>query len=296
MKHIQLMYFITLAQRLHYTQAANALGISQPALSHAIANLELDLGFKLFVKSGRNVVLTDCGKMFLETAKESVEVLADGIQKVKMLANDIQGEVTIGHMYLHQNAHLLKYINGYKEIETEQLPLFNFEYNIAANIIKGIQEDEYDIGFCFKGEGVPDVEFIPIKVDRLVLVVPPEHELASFSEVSISDIVDYPHVFYNKNSFLHSSIDEYFRSIRKSPNISCTVKEVSTLVGMVESGMGIGIAPESFICKDSKLVRIELSKVSTTRVIYLAYAKNKYLCPAVKRVVNYIKENHAISL
>lgn len=296
MKHIQLMYFITLAQRLHYTQAANALGISQPALSHAIANLEMDLGVKLFVKSGRNVVLTDCGKMFLEIAKESVRILEDGIQKIRMLENDVKGEVTIGHMYLQQNEQLLKYINGYKNISTGEFPLLNFEYNIAANIIKGIQEDKYDIGFCFKGDGAPDVEFIPISIDRLVLVVPIDHELSYLSEVSVTEIVDYPHVFYNRNSFLYSSVEEYFSSIRKSPNISCTVKEVSTLLGMVESGMGIGIAPESFICKNSNIVKIELSKVNTTRVIYLAYAKNKYLNPAVKKMINYIRENHAINL
>lgn len=296
MRHNQLRYFITLAERQHYTQAANALGISQPTLSHAIANLEQTLDVKLFVKSGRNVVLTDCGRMFLETAKKSTEILEEGIQKIRMIENDVKGQISMGHMYLQKNDNLLKYINGYRNTYPEDIPLFNLEYNISANIIEGIHKDEYDIGFCFRGPYEEGVESIPVKVDNLVLVVPKDHELSSLTEVSIADIVDYPHVFYNKNSFLHNTVDEYFRTLKRCPNVSCTVKEVSTLLGMVRSGMGIGIVPQSCVSKDSDVVLVKLSKVHTERIIYLVYAKNKYQSPPVKRFIKYIRENHAINI
>ncbi len=293
MRHNQLMYFITLAQRQHYTQAANALGISQPTLSHAIANLEQALDVKLFVKSGRNVVLTDCGKMFLETAKQSIDILEEGIQHIRMVENDVKGKISIGHMYLQKNDNLIKYINGYREAYPEDFPILNLEYNISANIIEGIHKDEYDVGFCFRGQE-EGIESIPVKRDKLVLVVPKGHELSCLSEVSVADIVEYPHVYYNKNSFLHASVDEYFRTLRKSPQISCTVKEVSTLLGMVRSGMGIGIVPKSCVNKESDVVIINLSKVHTERIIYLVYAKNKYQAPRVKQFIKYIRENHAI--
>ena len=61
----QLQYFRTLAKEEHYTRAAQILSITQPSLSHAIAQLEQELGTRLFEKKGRNVVLTRYGKIFL---------------------------------------------------------------------------------------------------------------------------------------------------------------------------------------------------------------------------------------
>jgi DNA-binding transcriptional LysR family regulator len=61
----QLQYFKILAQEEHYTRAAQMLSITQPSLSHAIAQLEEELGTRLFEKKGRNIVLTRYGKLFL---------------------------------------------------------------------------------------------------------------------------------------------------------------------------------------------------------------------------------------
>ncbi len=69
----QLQYFKILAQEEHYTRAAQMLSITQPSLSHAIAQLEEELGTRLFEKKGRNIVLTRYGKLFLPYVEESPE-------------------------------------------------------------------------------------------------------------------------------------------------------------------------------------------------------------------------------
>ena len=74
----QLQYFKVLAQEEHYTRAAQMLSITQPSLSHAISQLEQELGTRLFEKKGRNVVLTRYGKMFLPYVEESLKVLNEG--------------------------------------------------------------------------------------------------------------------------------------------------------------------------------------------------------------------------
>ena len=71
----QLQYFKILAQEEHYTRAAQMLSITQPSLSHAIAQLEEELGTRLFEKKGRNIVLTRYGKLFLPYVEESLKVL-----------------------------------------------------------------------------------------------------------------------------------------------------------------------------------------------------------------------------
>ena len=71
----QLEYFRTLAHEEHYTRAAQMLSITQPSLSHAIAQLEQELGTRLFEKKGRNIVLTRYGKIFLPYVEDALKIL-----------------------------------------------------------------------------------------------------------------------------------------------------------------------------------------------------------------------------
>lgn len=296
MKPSQLKYFITLAEEQHYTNAASLLGIAQSSLSKSISNLEDEIGVTLFEKVGRNITLTDCGKVFLESAKEATSIIDEGVRKMKMIQADIKGELSIGHMYLQGYQYFTKYINGYKKMHKDVLPVFHFDYNVSPRIVEGIKDDTYDVGFAYKQDVASGVEFVPVMVDRMVLVVPEGHPLAEYEEVNISDIVEYPFLFYNRKSTLHNMVEEYFRGVKKYPNVAGTVKEVSTLLEMVKCGMGIGITPRSTIEGCENVVSVELSKVCTRRVIYFIYANDKYLAPAVKRFVNYMVENHKVTI
>ena len=89
----QLQYFRTLAKEEHYTRAAQILSITQPSLSHAIAQLEQELGTRLFEKKGRNVVLTRYGKIFLPYVEESLKVLEEGVQRTKELNGSKEGMI-----------------------------------------------------------------------------------------------------------------------------------------------------------------------------------------------------------
>ena len=84
-----LRYFVTLAKLEHYTKAAEELCITQPSLSHAISLLEKELGVTLFQKEGRNIVLTKCGKIFLEKVKESLKILDNSILELKATTADL---------------------------------------------------------------------------------------------------------------------------------------------------------------------------------------------------------------
>ena len=81
----QLHYFRTLAKIEHYTQAAAQLSITQPSLSHAITELEKELGVFLFEKQGRNIRLTKYGKIFLTYVDSALCELEKGEKKIKKL-------------------------------------------------------------------------------------------------------------------------------------------------------------------------------------------------------------------
>ena len=76
---LHLRYFVELAQTEHYTRAAERLCITQPSLSHAIAQLESELGVPLFEKSGRGTKLTHFGQQFLACARNTLATLDEGV-------------------------------------------------------------------------------------------------------------------------------------------------------------------------------------------------------------------------
>ena len=96
----QLQYFKVLAQEEHYTRAAQMLSITQPSLSHAISQLEQELGTRLFEKKGRNVVLTRYGKMFLPYVEESLKVLNEGAQRIQEVNGSRHGIIHLAYIYI----------------------------------------------------------------------------------------------------------------------------------------------------------------------------------------------------
>ena len=96
MNLFQLRYFVTLAKMQHYTRAAHELCITQPSLSHAISQLEAELGVALFEKSGRNTTLTSFGEEFLICANRTLATLDSGVSSLQRSA---RGDVfLVGHL------------------------------------------------------------------------------------------------------------------------------------------------------------------------------------------------------
>ena len=81
----QLEYFTSIAETLNYSKSAELLGVSQPALSMSITKLEEELGFALFAKCGRNIMLTESGKSYYQTAQNAMQILKDGAFDAKSI-------------------------------------------------------------------------------------------------------------------------------------------------------------------------------------------------------------------
>lgn len=88
--------FIAAAEAEHFGRAAAALGISQPALSQQVAELERDLGVALFNRLPRGVRLSDPGRAFLDAAREALAVVAAGVERARDVGRGVAGRLTVG--------------------------------------------------------------------------------------------------------------------------------------------------------------------------------------------------------
>lgn len=290
----QLHYFVTLAHMEHYTKASKILSITQPSLSHAISSLENELGTYLFEKQGRNVVLTKYGKVFLEYVEESLDILDAGIKKTRSMVSEVNGQIDIGYIFTQGSEFMPQLVRGFLGENTEKKIAFHFNNGITESVIRGLKDEKYDIGFCSLRAEENDIQFIPVAEEELVAVVPKDHKLAGYNDVSIEELAEYPQVIFNKGSGLRLEIDELFEKAKVTPEVLYTVDEDGALAGLVALGFGVGIVPNVAAVRNENTITLPIRDLNYKRYIYMATVKNKYQSPIVRQFIKFVQENHEI--
>lgn len=289
LNHLQ--YFVKLAHIEHYTKAAKELSITQPSLSHAISSLEEELGTKLFEKQGRNVILTKYGKIFLKYVEKSLEYLQEGVDKTKALTCATSGLIDLGYIYTLEAEFIPTIVRKFLTEHKDKNFGFTFSSSNTKNIIEGLKNEKYDIGFCSKVENEHNIEFIKIKQEELVVVVPKDHELSKYKEIDLAKTVDFKYIAFTKTSGLRTVIDDLFKQINKKQQISYEVENDSSMAGLVAEGFGIAVMPNIPFLKYFNVDVIKLKSPVYSRNIYMAKLKNKYLSPAVDEFSKFVIKN-----
>ena len=148
----QLYYFVKLAETEHYTKAAEELNISQPSLSHSIRALESELGTRLFEKRGRNIVLTRYGSLFREYAEQSLKTLDTGVRKVRSLTGQTEGVIELAYIYTLGSEFVPQLVSDFIHTYEELNVKFRFTVGNTSEVIQGLKDEKYDIGFCSMAE------------------------------------------------------------------------------------------------------------------------------------------------
>ncbi len=257
MNLLYLRYFVELAHTQHYTRAAEHLCITQPSLSHAIAQMETELGVPLFEKNGRGIMLTHFGEQFLACAQQTLATLDDGIDTLQRVGRG-EGIIrlgllrTLGVDYVPDLAARFLAANPDKNIR------FTFHSGITKDLLDGLAARQFDIVFCSQPYLERKLTAVPVNKQDLVLVVPRNHPLAQQHTVDLAETLLYPQVYFAKGTGLRIIIDELFRQIGGTPTIAYETEEDQVIAGLVAHGFGIAVVPymEMLLRLDVKILQI----------------------------------------
>jgi len=285
----QLKYFVTLARMEHYTRAAAVLEISQPTLSHAMNALERELGTRLFAKRGRNVSLTKYGQVFLEYAKEALEVLELGVKKVKSMTGPTGGDIELAYIYTLGSEFIPQLVGDFLRLHEELQITFHFTVGNTHNIIQGIKEEKYDIAFCSMAEDQTGVEFTPVGREKLVIAVPKGHPLTGEKRVHLEQAAAYPQISYTRNSGLRPVVDKLFKNAGLKPEIAYEIEEDGSMAGLVAQNFGIAVMPDIPILHQLDVEILDIHEPEQPRYIYMAQVKDRYQIPVVKKFAEFVK-------
>lgn len=296
MNLFHLRYFATLAKTEHYGRAAEMLSITQPSLSYAISSLEEELGIRLFEKHGRNIALTKYGKAFLEEITEVLDKLDNSIRDMKLAANG-EGEINIGFLRTLGTNYVPTIVRRFKDDHPQKEIDFRLfcDYGMSVDILDALKNRQIDVAFCSRIDNNPEIEFIPVAMQELVVLVPDGHPLAHKESVTLEDTLKYKQIIFRKKSGLRHIIDSLFATTGQYPNVVYEIAEDQVAAGFVSQGFGIMISPVFASLDAIPVKQIPLKHPINYRYFYMAVLKDAYHPPLVEEFKEYVtkisKEN-----
>lgn len=283
--------YIHVYQTQSITKAAEQLHMTQPAVTRAIQEIENYYGIGLFERINRRLYRTEAGHQLYTQSLHMVEAfdtMEQGLRNWDAFGViRVGATVTLGNFLLPEL--VMKFHGLYPDIRI-QATVSN-----GGTLQKGLLNNLYDLTLVESSVGEPELHTEPLGGDRLILIVPPGHELLSRQKPELQDTICYPILLREKGSTARTFLDNYF-AVRGL--MLCPVWEsVSTqaIVKAVSCGVGISFLPERLVKKHVEAGEIctkEIQNVDFTRQHYLAWHKNKFLTGSMKNFIKLCKEQY----
>ncbi len=284
----QLQYFTALVHCGHFGKAAEELCITQPSLSYAIAQLETELGVTLIERKTRPFTLTAEGEDFLLYAEKSLEILNEGINQMELLSKGA-GTLRLGFLRILGITFIPTLAANFLAMQPrpEQIH-FEFHSGISQPLLDALKEGKLDLAFCTRIEEETSLEYIPVSHQDLVLVVPPDHPLASKTSVRLEETLPYPQIFFSKASGLRRVVDSLFDKIQGTPQIAYETEEDIVLAGLAAQGFGIAVVPYMDELERLDLKILKITYPAWERTFYMAQIKGRHQTPLVENFKNFV--------
>ena len=257
-----LHYFSTLAELQHYGNAAKALNISQPGLSHAIRSLEEEFGLPLFEKTGRNVRLSPYGVEL----KKHIDVILNGLDELEQKISDFHREdkvIRIASVYPLAGSFIPELIQSC----SVKFP-FAIYNGMTPDILQGLENMTYDLGFCSAQPSSELFEYCSVQKSYVGIVVPKGHELIIKETFSFRDITTYPQIFFTRTSPMRKLQEQIYKDYQISAAPACEAEEIEVILNMIEHGFGISVLPYLDIFKNRNVDVLPLSETKWESTFY----------------------------
>ena len=283
MNYNYLLYFSVLAQTEHYTTAAARLGISQPALSSAIHNLETALGgVKLFEKVGRNIRLTDEGRYYQENVDEAIQQLhraSTTLRNSKLQAPVvIRMGVVSGTLNGFLAEEIVKYTRENKRIR------FNLTESSSENLMDLVRQEKLDMAIIDSTDRDRSLHFRKLYERDYFVALPVNHPLADRSRIEPAEVMQEPQVVFNYN--VDKSFKEWTTGAPTDEAVICTVDTARTALDLVAAGIGITFVSNECVEDRPDVRYVPLG--NWHRALYMCLYYDKWLEPPVWEFVEHV--------
>jgi DNA-binding transcriptional LysR family regulator len=255
METSQLAAFVEVAQLGSFSLAAEKLHLTQPAVSKRIAALEADLEQKLLDRIGKQLKLTEAGKILLPEAQSLLRHLFETRQALRDISAQIQGPLSLStshHIGLHRLPEILRQFS--REFPAVQLDIkFVDSEKACAQVLKG----EIELAVVTLPLTVwPHLCFETVWHDPLEFVVAQDHELAQHKRISLATLSNTPALLPAEGTFTRDIVTKAFQSADLKFTTALTTNYMETLKSMCAIGLGWSLLPRTMLGEDLAVLQV----------------------------------------
>ena len=288
----RLQVFYTVARLLSFTKAAETLHMTQPAVTFQVRQLEDHFDTRLFDRTHNRVALTEAGRKAYEYAEEIFSLYAEMENTVKELTGDVSGALTLGASTTIAEYMLPALLRGF----TVEFPDINLRLKVSntEGIVSMVENSMIDLGVVEGPVANKNLLVEVCRVDQLVVVVPPSHEIASRESISLEEVMNYPFICREEGSGTREVIMDHMVELgldRNNLNVSLELGSPESIKGAVEAGMGISIASIATLEKELKLgslVAVQLDP-PMERSFSFVRQRQKFRLRAMEQLLDYAR-------
>src|SRR5262249_53705481 len=207
-----------IARRQSFSRAAEALHLSQPAVSHHIRHLERAVTMPVLERLGKRVILTRAGELLVEHARRVFDELDAAAQRIQRLRGVVSGRVRIG-TGATASIYLLPPLLRRLRTAHSDLELVVVTGN-APDIVAGVGRGELDVGIVTLPVADGRFEVSPFCDDPLVAIAPADHAWRRRRTMTAADLAEHPLILYERGGVIRRVIDEWFRKSGVRPHVA----------------------------------------------------------------------------
>ncbi|TDB02906.1 LysR family transcriptional regulator [Halomonas marinisediminis] len=241
-----LQAFLAVADSGSFSRAAEQLHLTQPAVSKRIAVLETQIDARLFDRIGRRVTLTEAGRVLLPRAREILVMVSDSRRALGNLAGAVGGSLTLAtshHIGLHRLPPLLKaYTRDHPDVRLD------LHFLDSEEAYQGVLDGSLEIAVVtLAPHPDPQLEAVPLWVDRLCFVCAHDHPLAQRQHLALDELCDFDAVLPGPQTFTRELIETRFEAAGLRLPVALSTNYLETLKMMTAIGLGWSLLPERLV-------------------------------------------------
>lgn len=236
------------------TGGAELSFISLSAASTRIKKLEEKIGIRLLYRASRGVTLTPAGQTLVTHARAVLNQLERMRGDMREYVSGIKGHVRIFANTTSLSEYLPRVLQHYLSLNPDVN--IDLRERPSRDIVRAVVEGQADIGIVAGLVSTDDLETVPYRTDRLVLVAPRDHPLACRSEIEFVETLKFQHVGLHEGSAIHAFLQRACDQVGQPMQQRIQVGNFETACRMIEAGVGIGVIPESAAIRHAKTMKI----------------------------------------
>ena len=286
-----LKVFCDVVETKSFSVAASQNYVTQSAVSQQIRMLEEKYGKQLLERTRGNVQLTPAGEILYQVSKEIVQKYQDLEGRLQDVAKVVAGTVRVATVHsigLYElSTQLKRFLKAFPQVQLQ------LGYSRSSKIYEDALKGGIDLGIVAYPNKRPGITVIPLREDRLVLVVPPTHAFAKHRTISTNRLAGEPLVGFDRDIPTRRETDRVLRKHDIDPRYVTELDNVEVMKRVVEIGLGIAILPEQAVrpeVKGGTLVTVQLSDEVFPRQLGIIHRSGKHFSPAATKFIECLRE------